>query len=381
MVIDVRPHWWYLSGPVVVLVAVIAGAVAVAVHSLAAVVNWIAVGALALAVLWLVGRYIRWASTSLVVTTSRLIRRTGVLARSGREIPLAALTDISYHQRLLQRIIGAGDLLLESAGRQGQEVFPDLPGPARIQQVIATEVDRARRQGGTGGPGAGAWSIPAQIEELDGLRQRGLHHRRRVPGQESGAARSVMTVPPRVVSLVPSITETLLAWGVTPLAVTRFCEAPGIPTVGGTKNPDVAAIVASSPDLVVMDKEENRAVDAEALEADGVAVHVTRVRGVVGRGADAGPPRRRSGIAGGRGRGDSAPRPKIRPPSAETATHASPRAWVPIWRRPWMTISGATYGSSILAAAGIDNVYEDAPDPYPHSDASKRWPPCGPTSC
>jgi uncharacterized membrane protein YdbT with pleckstrin-like domain len=172
VIIDVRPHWWYLSGPVVVLVAVIAGAVVVAVHSLPAVVNWVAIGALALSVLWLLGRYIRWASTSLVVTTSRIVRRTGVLARSGREIPLAALTDISYHQRLFQRIIGAGDLLLESAGRQGQEVFPDLPGPARIQQVIATQVDRARRQNGAAGPGAG--SIPAQIEELDGLRRRGL---------------------------------------------------------------------------------------------------------------------------------------------------------------------------------------------------------------
>ncbi len=139
-------------------------------------VDWIALGALALAVLWLVGRYIRWVSTSLVVTDRRLIRRTGVLARSGREIPLAALTDISYHQRLLQRMIGAGDLLLESAGRQGQEVFPDLPRPARIQQAIATEVDRRRQRSPVGsGPGRfGPLVVPAQIEELDGLRRRGL---------------------------------------------------------------------------------------------------------------------------------------------------------------------------------------------------------------
>jgi uncharacterized membrane protein YdbT with pleckstrin-like domain len=128
-----------------------------------------------LAVIWLVARYIRWVSTSLVVTTSRLIRRTGVLARSGREIPLAALTDISYHQRLLQRLIGAGDILLESAGRDGQEVFPDLPRPARIQLAIATEVDRARGQAGAAvAADQGRWSIPAQIEELDGLRRKGL---------------------------------------------------------------------------------------------------------------------------------------------------------------------------------------------------------------
>jgi uncharacterized membrane protein YdbT with pleckstrin-like domain len=175
VVIDVRPHWWYLAGPVVVLAAVIVAAVVVAVHSLPSAVNWVSIVALGLAVIWLVARYIRWVSTSLVVTNSRLIRRSGVLARSGREIPLAALTDISYHQRLLQRVIGAGDLLLESAGRDGQEVFPDLPRPARIQLVIATEVDRARGQARAAvAAGPGRWSIPAQIEELDGLRRRGL---------------------------------------------------------------------------------------------------------------------------------------------------------------------------------------------------------------
>ncbi len=175
VILDVRPHWWFLAGPVVVLAAVIVAAVIVAINSLPSPVDWITIAALALAVVWLVGRYARWASTSLVVTTSRLIRRTGVLSRSGREIPLVALADISYHQRLFQRLIGAGDLLLESAGRQGQEAFPDLPGPARIQLAIATEVDRVRGQANpVVSAGPVRWSIPAQIEELDGLRRRGL---------------------------------------------------------------------------------------------------------------------------------------------------------------------------------------------------------------
>ncbi len=83
-----------------------------------------------------------------------------------------------------------------------------------------------------------------------------------------------------VVSLVPSVTETLLAWGVTPVAVTRFCDAPGVPTVGGTKNPGRGRHRGAPPDLVVMDKEENRADDADALQASGVLVHVTHVRAV-----------------------------------------------------------------------------------------------------
>jgi hypothetical protein len=76
----------------------------------------------------------------------------------------------------LERVIGAGDVLLESAGRQGHEVFPDLPRPARIQQAIVVQLDQVRRQGRAGPESGGppTWSIPAQIEQLDGLRRRGL---------------------------------------------------------------------------------------------------------------------------------------------------------------------------------------------------------------
>jgi membrane protein YdbS with pleckstrin-like domain len=174
--VDVRPHWWYLAGPVFVLGVVIAAAVAAAVLSASTWVDWIVLGALGLAAAWLIGRYIRWASTSLVVTNCRLIRRSGVFVRNGREIPLTALTDISYHQSLWERLIGAGDVLLESAGREGREVFPDLPQPARIQQAIAAELQRLRQVTpvGSGSAGSDPWSVPAQIEQLDGLRRRGL---------------------------------------------------------------------------------------------------------------------------------------------------------------------------------------------------------------
>jgi uncharacterized membrane protein YdbT with pleckstrin-like domain len=176
VVIDVRPHWWYLAGPVLVLGVVIVGAIAAVVLAAPSWVGWVAIGALALAAGWLIGRYVRWASTSLVVTNRRLISRAGVFTRNGREIPLPALTDISYRQSLFERIIGAGDVLLESAGRQGHEVFPDLPRPARIQQAIAAQLDRMRRPAAASpaGEGAEGWSIPAQIEQLDALRQRGL---------------------------------------------------------------------------------------------------------------------------------------------------------------------------------------------------------------
>src|SRR5262245_43335457 len=84
----------------------------------------------------------------------------------------------------------------------------------------------------------------------------------------------------KVVSLVPSATETLLALGVTPIACTRFCEQPGITAVGGTKDPDVAAIALLEPDLVVVNDEENRFDDVDRLRQLGQPVHEMSPRSV-----------------------------------------------------------------------------------------------------
>jgi ABC-type Fe3+-hydroxamate transport system substrate-binding protein len=161
---------------------------------------------------------------------------------------------------------------------------------------------------------------------------------------------------PRVVSLLPSVTETLRAWGADPVACTRFCEQPDLPHVGGTKDPDIAAIVALRPDLVVVDEEENRREDADALAAAGLEVLVTAVRSV----ADVAPTLDRLAAAVSvvlaAGSGDPAP---------ESPAETGLRAFVPIWRRPWMTINGDTYGSSLLEAVGVVNVYADDADRYP----------------
>ena len=93
---------------------------------------------------WLVGRYVRWTTTSFAVTSERLVLRKGVLRRTGREIRLDSLTDISYSQSLLDRMLGCGDILLESPGRDSQEVFPDLPHPVTIQNEIYRLINQRR---------------------------------------------------------------------------------------------------------------------------------------------------------------------------------------------------------------------------------------------
>ena len=158
----------------------------------------------------------------------------------------------------------------------------------------------------------------------------------------------------RVVSLVPSVTETLLAWGVEPVGCTRFCEQPELRHVGGTKDPDVAAIVELAPDLVVVDEEENRREDADALVEAGLAVHVLAVRDLSHLDEQMG------GLAEAVGA-------TWEPLGPITEPSPTRLAYVPIWKRPWMALGEPTYGSAVLRALGIANVAA-SDGAYPHLD-------------
>lgn len=160
----------------------------------------------------------------------------------------------------------------------------------------------------------------------------------------------------RIVSLVPSVTETLLDWGVPVAACTRFCEQPSMVHVGGTKDPDLAAIVALAPDVVVMDREENRREDADALVAAGVHVHVTHVVDVDG----VTPMLNDLASAVGHEIDLSS-----RAPLPEVDDSAWASAVVLIWRRPWMGTASATYGSAMLRRIGVTNVLADSESTYP----------------
>jgi ABC-type Fe3+-hydroxamate transport system substrate-binding protein len=155
----------------------------------------------------------------------------------------------------------------------------------------------------------------------------------------------------RIVSLVPSVTETLSAWDRTPIACTRFCERDDLEHVGGTKNPDVARIVKLSPDLVVVEAEENRREDHDALVEGGIdvlALHVRSLRDV--------------NVA----MGELAARVQSTWREIDFGAASTPRAsaFVPIWRRPWMALGTPTYGADLLAHLGVSTIYPS--EPYPH---------------
>jgi ABC-type Fe3+-hydroxamate transport system substrate-binding protein len=151
---------------------------------------------------------------------------------------------------------------------------------------------------------------------------------------------------------------------VDPVACTRFCEQADLPVVGGTKNPDVEAIVDLAPDLVIVNDEENRVEDAEALAAAELRVHSMSPRSV----ADVGP----AVVALGDAVGADVPAVFSTPDwdrwlVEERAGAASPRrrSAVLVWRRPWMTTNGDTYGSSLLELLGVENVFADEEERYP----------------
>ena len=175
VVLDLRPHWWFLAGPVTALVAFIVLSIVVQATFDNDAVKLLTAVPVVLAMVWFLVRYAKWATTNFVVTTDRLIHRSGVIAKQGKEIPLERLNDITFNQSIWERLIGAGDLLIESGGERGQQTFHDVRKPALVQNIIYREIEAAQARDADRIAGVRQTaSIPEQIDQLDDLRRRGV---------------------------------------------------------------------------------------------------------------------------------------------------------------------------------------------------------------
>ncbi len=174
--------------------------------------------------------------------------------------------------------------------------------------------------------------------------------------------------PRRIVSLVPSWTDALFAFGAGDrvVGVTDYCIHPadGVATktkIGGTKNPRVDQIRALAPDLVIANVEENRKPDVDALEAYGMPVFVTFARSVRAAMDEL---RDVARLVGALDASEivepiecalaRAPRPVQRP-----------RVFVAIWRDPWMTVNGDTYIGDLIETCGGENIFRDRVRRFP----------------
>ena len=189
--LDLRPHWWYIApaAAYLALAAIVGIFVLTRAGDNAA---WDALKFLSgigvlVALVYFAARYAKWATTNFVVTDERVISRSGVVAKKGIEIPLDRVNTVFFHQSFFERLIGAGDLGIESAGEGGRENFHDVRKPSLVQQEIyrqkevleasqhsrlgasiAASMQQAQPVAGGAGP-----SIPDQIEQLDRLRKSG----------------------------------------------------------------------------------------------------------------------------------------------------------------------------------------------------------------
>lgn len=173
--LDLHPHWWYFSEPVSALVASIVLGIAAKVAvdgDTEDVLSWIAIVLIVVSALWLIFRYAKWATTNFVITSDRIIFRSGIIAKSGIEIPLERVNNVLFNQSIFERVLGAGDLLIESGGEAGQQRFTDIRRPERVQNLIHAqmEVNEARRFSGVGGGGS---DVATQLEKLEGMLERG----------------------------------------------------------------------------------------------------------------------------------------------------------------------------------------------------------------
>jgi hypothetical protein len=141
VVVDLRPHWAFLGWPLVAAVAAVALVVAVQVaFSPPAAVRDVLLGVLAVALLWLAGRTLRWVTTSLVLTTTRIVERSGVLGRRALEIRLDRINELSYHQSVLARLARTGEVMVEMGGETGVVMFEHVPRPAAFQSLITEQM-------------------------------------------------------------------------------------------------------------------------------------------------------------------------------------------------------------------------------------------------
>lgn len=178
--LDLHPHWEYFlkSGLALVLAVALGLFVLVGIEDPP---GWLEApaGVLVLVALgWMGITYARWATTNFVVTTDRVIYRHGVLAKHGIEIPLERVNTVFFSQRLIERLLGSGDLVIESAGEMGRQNFSNVRKPSAVQNEIYRQMEsnENRKFDRIGSrPGAApAASVPEQIQQLDALRQQGL---------------------------------------------------------------------------------------------------------------------------------------------------------------------------------------------------------------
>ena len=166
IVAEFRPHWSSIIIPLVLTFGALVAVVLLAAFTDGAVGQW---GPLAVAVVWLaltVPKIIGWLTTQHVITNERVIHRQGFIAKHGKEIPHEMINTVSFRQSVFERMVGSGDLVIESAGEQGQTLYRDIPKPEQLQTLIYKARENRMFTIQRGGEGEGGGQGKSRAEQL-----------------------------------------------------------------------------------------------------------------------------------------------------------------------------------------------------------------------
>lgn len=174
LVFDLKPHfvaiipsviWTVLALAAGIAADVLADGVAVQVILVVVIVGWAILA---------IPPFLRWQFTLFVLTTDRLITREGVIAKRSKEIPLERINDVAFNQTFIERMLKAGDLLIESAGETGQNRIYNVRDPEKVQLAIFAESEKNQDRMYKGSSTPTPPDIPEQIEALARLKEQGV---------------------------------------------------------------------------------------------------------------------------------------------------------------------------------------------------------------
>lgn len=192
VVLDMHPHWWYFAEPAFALLGSITLGILVLTidneSSTTTALSYLAIAALVVSALWLIARYVKWVTTNFVLTSNRVIFRSGIIAKRGVEIPINRVNNVNFNQTIFERLVGAGDLLIESGGEEGQSRYTDIRHPDEVQRMIHVQLQAAQDRMSSGVVGGQPLPPPVdvadQLERLEAMLERGTLSREEFESQK-----------------------------------------------------------------------------------------------------------------------------------------------------------------------------------------------------
>ena len=175
LILDLRPHWIALIMPAVVTIATLA--VMLVLYDAfdeSILDNVVGIAGGLFLLLFPVRKLVAWLTSHFVVTSDRIIHRRGWIAKYSMEVPLEAINDVRFEQGIVDRVIGAGTLVVQSASEAGRQVFDHIRNPEDVQKTIYHQGELNKQRGMSGGAGRPSHSSTSELERLADLRARGV---------------------------------------------------------------------------------------------------------------------------------------------------------------------------------------------------------------